>query len=66
MATLAAIYARLDRIDEAKAAVAEWLKTGPHSILTESCWPIREPLKRMYLDDLRKAGLPERNERVSP
>jgi adenylate cyclase len=60
MATLAAIYARLGRIDEAKTTVAEWLKTGTHSILTESCWPIREPLKRMYLDDLRKAGLPER------
>ena len=60
MATLAAIYARVDRIDEAKTTVAEWLKAGSHSILTESCWPIREPLKRMYLDDLRRAGLPER------
>jgi adenylate cyclase len=57
---LAVIYARLGRLEEAKAAVADWLKTGPHSILTESCWPMREPLKRMYIDDLRKAGLPER------
>jgi adenylate cyclase len=60
MATLAAIYVRLNRIDEATTTVADWLKTGSHSIVTESCWPIREPLKRMYLDDLRRAGLPER------
>ena len=56
----AAVYASLGRRDEAKAAVAEFLKSGPHSILTESCWPIREPLKQKYLADLRTAGLPER------
>ena len=28
--------------------------------------PIREPMKQKYLDDLRKAGLPERAERASP
>ena len=55
-----AIYARLGRIDEAKAAAADWLKTAPHSILTQSCNPIREPMKSMYLDDVRKAGLPEK------
>jgi hypothetical protein len=25
------------RIDDAKAAVAEWLKTRPHSVLSKSC-----------------------------
>ena len=55
-----AIYARLGRIDEAKAAAADWLKTAPHSILTQSCIPIREPMKQKYLDDLRKAGVPEK------
>jgi adenylate cyclase len=63
---LMAIYVRLGRLDEAKAAAAEWLKAGPHSILAESCTPIREPMKQKYLDDLRKAGVPERAERAGP
>lgn len=61
-----AIHARLGRIDEARAAAADWLKTAPHSILTQSCMPIREPMKQKYLDDLRKAGVPERAEKASP
>ena len=60
------IYIRLGRIDDAKAAAAEYLKTGPRSVLAEACNPIREPMKQKYLDDLRKAGLPERAERASP
>jgi adenylate cyclase len=60
------IYAELGRLDEAKAAGAEWLKSGPHSILAETCMPLREPMKQKYLDDLRKAGLPERATRASP
>ena len=63
---LIVIYVRLGRSDEAKAAAAEWLKTGPHSVVAESCTPIREPMKQKYLDDLRKAGLPERATRASP
>ncbi|HZZ25933.1 MAG TPA: adenylate/guanylate cyclase domain-containing protein [Roseiarcus sp.] len=54
------IYVRLGRLDEAREAAAQWLKTGPHSVLAESCAPIREPMKQKYLDDLRKAGVPER------
>ena len=42
------------------------LKTGFHSILAETCLPVREPMKHKYLDDLRKAGVPERAERASP
>jgi class 3 adenylate cyclase/TolB-like protein len=60
------IYVRLGRIDDAKAAAAEYLRTGPRSVLAEACNPIREPMKRKYLDDLRKAGLPERAEKASP
>ena len=60
------IYAELGRLDEAKAAAAEWLKSGPHSILAETCMPLREPTKQKYLDDLRKAGLPEHATRASP
>lgn len=61
-----AIHARLGRIEEAKAAAADWLRTAPHSILAQSCVPIREPMKQKYLDDLRKAGVPERAEHAGP
>jgi adenylate cyclase len=60
------IYVQLGRFDEAKAAAAEWLKTGPHSVFAETCVPIREPMKQKYLNDLRKAGVPERAVRASP
>lgn len=60
------IYVNLGRVDEAKAVTAEYLKTGLHSILSESCTPLREPMKQKYLDDLRRAGYPERAERASP
>jgi len=60
------IYVRLGRIDDAKAAAAEYIKTGPRSVLAEACNPIREPMKQKYLEDLRKAGVPEHAERASP
>lgn len=63
---LMVVYVRLGQIDEAKSLTAEYLKSGPHSILSESCTPIREPMKQRYLGDLRKAGFPERAERASP
>jgi adenylate cyclase len=53
-------YASVGRLDEAKAEVDAYLKAGHHSIKTESCAPMREPLKQKYLSDLRKAGLPEK------
>jgi adenylate cyclase len=53
-------YASVARLDEAKAEVDAYLKAGHHSIKTESCAPMREPLKQKYLSDLRKAGLPEK------
>jgi adenylate cyclase len=56
----AAANAHAGRLDEARAIIADWRKTGPFSIATASCWQIKEPMKSVYLDDLRKAGLPER------
>ena len=55
----AVTYVRVGRVDEARAIIADWLKKGPFSIATESCWAIKEPMKSAFLDDLRKAGLPE-------
>ena len=40
-------------------------RTG-HSVFAETCVPIREPMKQKYLNNLRKAGVPERAERASP
>jgi adenylate cyclase len=56
----AVIYVRVGRVDEARATIADWLKTGSFSIATELCLAIKEPMKAGYLDDLRKAGLPEK------
>jgi tetratricopeptide (TPR) repeat protein len=54
------IDVRLGRVEEARAIIADWLKTGAFSIATESCWAMKEPMKSAWLDDLRKAGLPEK------
>ena len=56
----AAINVRLGRVEEARSLIADWLKIGPFSITTELCWAIKEPMKSANLDDLRKAGLPEK------
>ena len=56
----AAIYVRVGRVEEARAIIADWLKIGPITIATESCWAMKEPMKSACLDDLRKAGLPEK------
>jgi adenylate cyclase len=56
----AAIYVRVGRVEEARSIVANWLKRGAFSIATESCFAIKEPMKSAFLDDLRKAGLPEK------
>jgi adenylate cyclase len=58
--TAAAAYVRVGRVDEARAFITDWLKKGPFSVATESCWAMKEPMKSTYLDDLRKAGLPEK------
>jgi TolB-like protein len=55
-----AIYARLGRLGEAQSILAEWQKETRHSIATQACYAMKEPINSGYLDDLRKAGLPEK------
>jgi adenylate cyclase len=58
----AACLSRLGRIDEAKAALAEFLRLAPGSTVasTKAQVPLKKPedLER-YLEALRRAGLPE-------
>jgi adenylate cyclase len=63
----AVVYVRLGKMDEARAAVADILKACPDcTIAKEAMWPtgkqpqMVEPYLSAYLDDLRKAGLPEK------
>jgi tetratricopeptide (TPR) repeat protein len=63
---MAAIYARLGRLDEARATMDGIRKQWPtYTIRDEATFPggkhpqLKEPLQQAYLDDLRKAGLPE-------
>jgi adenylate cyclase len=56
----AVMYVRVGRVEEARAIIADWLKIAPITIATDSCWAIKEPMKSAFLDDLRKAGLPEK------
>jgi TolB-like protein/class 3 adenylate cyclase len=63
---LAAVYARLGRIDEARTVIAAFEKNIPgYTLKDEANYPagkqpqLKEPLQQAYLDDLRKAGLPE-------
>ena len=64
---LAAAYARLGKLDEARASIAKLLKAKPGwTIQKEAVWPTTkqpqyvEPLLKTYLADLAKAGLPEK------
>jgi TolB-like protein/class 3 adenylate cyclase len=64
---LAAAYARLGKIDEARAAMAKHLNYKPGwTIKDEAVWPttkqpqLAEPLQSAYLADLAAAGLPEK------
>jgi len=58
---LAASYGMMDRIDEAQAAIQEYLRLEPNHTVADSRkipTKIPEHLER-FLDGLRKAGLPE-------
>jgi tetratricopeptide (TPR) repeat protein len=64
---LAAAYARLGKLDEARASLAKVLKDKPGwTIKSEAVWPTTkqpqfiEPLLKLYLADLAKTGLPEK------
>ena len=59
---LAAAFARLDRLEEARAALARFLALWPDATVTtlRQRLPFRNgPSFDMVLDGLRKAGLPE-------
>jgi class 3 adenylate cyclase/TolB-like protein len=63
---LAVSYARLGKLDQARASMADVVKDSPNStIKSEAIWPTRkqpqmvERLLKLYLEDLRKAGMPE-------
>jgi hypothetical protein len=60
------LYARLGKIDEARTFMAKFVEDNPgHTVKDEAFWPTRkqpqmvERILKPYLDDLRKAGLPE-------
>ncbi len=59
---LAAVYAYLGRLDEARYTAKEYMKVIPNFSITE--WARTEPYTdpnelQLYVDGLRKAGLPE-------
>jgi hypothetical protein len=59
---LAATYAQLDRLEEARAEAKEYLKITPNFSI--AVWAKSEPYTdtnelQRYVDGLRKAGLPE-------
>lgn len=64
---MAAAYARLGNLDEARVSIAKFLKAKPGwTIQKEAVFPTTkqpqyvEPLLKTYLADLSKAGLPEK------
>ena len=59
--TLAAVLIRLGRKEEARRVIEEFMAEGPNLTLSDmekTIWQHREYLDR-YIDDLRKAELPE-------
>jgi adenylate cyclase len=59
--SLAAVYVRLGRIEEAKAEAEEFLKKEPdYSLENEKTAPYKDPSQlERWTEDLRKAGFPE-------
>jgi hypothetical protein len=59
---LAVVYVRLGRLAEAHATMAACMKAVPTDTLAvEARLPIKDPaLRERYLDDLRKAVMPEK------
>ena len=58
---LAAIYVRLGRVEQARAVVAAYMKSGgKDTVALEALYPFVEPKRTEYLVALRTAGLPGR------
>jgi TolB-like protein len=57
---IAASLVRLGHFSEARAVMADWVKSHPlDTIAAEAYFPLVEPYAKAWLDDLRAAGLPE-------
>ncbi len=66
---LAASYIELGREEEARAAVAEVLRLSPRASLQffRQNFPYKDPaVLQRFLDDLRKAGMPEKSSSTAP
>ncbi len=57
---LAVVNIRLGRTAEARRFMAEFVQETGYTIADEALWPMVQPLKRGFLDDLRAEGMPER------
>jgi tetratricopeptide (TPR) repeat protein len=59
--TLAAVYVRLGRLEEARAEVSKLFEKNPdYSLKSENYQPYKNETRRQHLiNDLRKAGVPE-------
>ena len=59
--TLAAVYVRLGRLDEARVEVSELLKKKPdYTLKMENLRPYKDPAQRdRFINDQRQAGVPE-------
>ncbi len=59
--TLAAVYVRLGRLEEARVEVSELLKKkSDYTLKMENLRPYKDPAQRdRFINDLRKAGVPD-------
>ena len=60
---LAAIYVRLNRLDEATAMVRDFMRDDPaYTLEREKVWPYKDlAMLASLVDDLRAAGFPEKD-----
>jgi tetratricopeptide (TPR) repeat protein len=65
---LAAVYVRLGRLEEARAEVLKLLEKNPHFTLrSENNSPYKDENRReRFISDLRKAGMPEKINILTP
>ncbi|MDH3672824.1 MAG: tetratricopeptide repeat protein [Gammaproteobacteria bacterium] len=65
---MASVYVRLGRVEEARAEVVKYLEAYPGRTMKDiRKFPFKDPAKtERYLDDLRKAGLPDESRLALP
>lgn len=59
--TLAAAYVQLGQLEEARSEIAQMLEKEPnYNLENTTVWPYKDPTQlARYIEDLRKAGVPE-------